>query len=47
MGCNEDLTLDSGVHPLPATSSATDEVAVVDENATPELDGDVGEGTDG
>ena len=47
MGCNEDFTFDGGVHPLPATSSAANKVAIVDENAAPELDGDVAEREDG
>ena len=44
---DEDLALDCRVHPLPAAGSAANEVAVVDEDAPPELDGNVAEGEDG
>ena len=44
VGGDKNFTLDCCVHPLPAAGSAAYKLAVVDENAAPELDRDVTEG---
>ena len=47
MGPNEELALDCRVEPLVTAVRATEEVAIVNEDATPELDSYVADGKDG